>query len=74
MPMSRKLQSFKWTIWSVLFIDIMYFVMLAVTNGTVDNNVILISIAAVGGDAVAMKIANAVGDHGALKKGTAPDA
>ncbi len=72
--MSRKLTSFKWTIWSVLVIQIAYFVMIAYTDGAVDSNIVLLALACVGGDAIAMKAANAIGDHGALKKGTTPSA
>ena len=71
---NRKLVSQKWTIYAVLLIVIAYLVICAIAKIAPDSNIILAAVIAVGGDAVVMKLSNAIGDHGALKKGSPPSA
>ena len=71
---NRKFTSFIWIVIATLCILVSYFIACVASNNAVDSNVIIVALAVIGGDGIAFKGANAIGDHQALKRGATPDA
>ena len=65
---NRKLISQTMHIRAALAVIIPYFIIMACLKQAPDVWVVGLALVAVGGDAVAVKLANAIGDHGAFKK------